>query len=205
MNKKSTRGFGIFEQFLAKQRAKMANKLIPAQKRGGRILDIGCGIFPLFLQNTEFSEKYGMDKMAEQSDGHFLEMQKITLKKYNIIEQNLLPFEDGYFDVVTMLAVFEHIEPKNLVEIMKEVNRVLKAGGMFVMTTPACWTDGLLRFMAKLKLISLIEIDDHRDVYNHSKISVILQKANFPEEKLKFGFFEVFMNLWVTAIKGGNS
>ncbi|HBE45379.1 MAG TPA: hypothetical protein DDW17_08060 [Deltaproteobacteria bacterium] len=40
----------------------MANSFISPYLRQGRILDIGCGSFPYFLKNTEFAEKYGIDK-----------------------------------------------------------------------------------------------------------------------------------------------
>ncbi len=36
--------------------------LIPSDRRGGCIVDIGCGTLPLFLAGTEFAEKIGVDK-----------------------------------------------------------------------------------------------------------------------------------------------
>lgn len=58
-----TRGYGFLERFLAIQRLKMANSLIPSDLRTGSILDIGCGLYPLFLMNIDFSKKYGLDKI----------------------------------------------------------------------------------------------------------------------------------------------
>jgi hypothetical protein len=101
--------------------------------------------------------------------------------------------------VVTMLAVFEHIEPKRVVSLLKEIQRVLKLGGMFIMTTPAFWTDGLLRLMAKFRLVSPVEIEEHKDTYTAQKIASILQKGGFPKELINYGYFECFMNIWVTA------
>lgn len=151
-----TRGPGLLEEFLAKQRSRMANRLIPSTHRKGRILDIGCGTYPLFLLNTQFSEKYRLDKVVQEDYGTQFQNQKITLINYDIEIEDMLPFESEYFDVVTMLAVFEHIESKRLVELLGEIYRILKPGGMYIMTTPAFWTDSLLRFMAKLRLVSPI-------------------------------------------------
>jgi hypothetical protein len=54
--KRFTRGKGFFEPFLARLRAKKANRLITKDLRGGRILDIGCGTFPLIAcQNRKGS------------------------------------------------------------------------------------------------------------------------------------------------------
>ena len=196
-----TRGHGLLEAFLAKQRSKKASSLIPSANGKGRILDIGCGTYPLFLLGTQFSERYGLDKVVQENYGAKSQNQKITLINYDIEKEDILPFENGYFDVVTMLAVFEHIEPRRLVKVLSEIHRILKPGGTFVMTTPAFWTDGLLRFMAKLRLVSSVEIEDHKDAYSHSKISFLLQEANFSKEKLRFGYFEMFMNIWATATK----
>lgn len=62
-----TRGYGLLESFLTRQRCRMANRLIPGEMKIGRILDIGCSAHPLFLLNTEFSEKYGLDKLIHES------------------------------------------------------------------------------------------------------------------------------------------
>ncbi len=209
--KNVTRGYGLLESFLAKQRIKIANKLIPSTHRNGRLLDIGCGNYPLFLLNSEFNEKFGIDKGIKENyglpvetivkDGNQFQNQKITIINYDIEGEDKIPFDSEYFDVVTMLAVFEHIEPEKLVKILSEIHTILKPGGIYIMTTPAIWTDRLLKVMAKLRLVSSVEIQEHKDAYNHSKISFILQKAGFLKEKLQFGYFEMYMNVWATATK----
>ena len=219
-----TRGYGFLESFLAKQRIKIANKLILSTHRNGRLLDIGCGNYPLFLLNSEFNEKFGIEKDINENydlpsdfvgrsrlcrpkdetivkDSNQFQEQKITVINYDIEGEGKMPFESEYFDVVTMLAVFEHIEPEKLVKILSEIHTILKPGGMYIMTTPAIWTDRLLKVMAKLRLVSPVEIQEHKDAYNHSKISFILQKAGFLKEKLRFGYFEMFLNIWATATK----
>ncbi len=199
--KNVTRGYGLLESFLAKQRIKIANKLIPSTHRNGRLLDIGCGNYPLFLLNSEFNEKYGIEKDINENYGNQFQNQKITIINYDIEGEGKIPFDSEYFDVVTMLAVFEHIEPEKLVKILSEIHTILKPGGMYIMTTPAIWTDRLLKVMAKLRLVSPVEIQEHKDAYNHSKIFFILQKAGFLKKKLQFGYFEMFLNIWATATK----
>ena len=196
-----TRGYGLLEGFLAKQRSTMANRLIPSTHRRGRILDVGCGTYPLFLLNTKFPEKYGLDKIVQENCDKKFQNQRITLINYDIEREYIMPFDSEYFDVVTMLAVLEHIEPKRLVKILKEIHRILRPGGLHIMTTPAFWTGSLLRFMATLRIVSPVEIEEHKDAYNHSKLFSILQEANFSKEKLRFGYFEIFMNIWATATK----
>lgn len=197
-----TRGYGFLESFLAKKRAKMANKLIPRSYRNGSMLDIGCGIYPFFLMNTEFKEKFGLDKVSAEVDRKALKENKINLINFDIEKQTFLPFKDNYFDIVTMLAVFEHIEPEMLVGLLNEIFRVLKIGGKYIMTTPAFWTDKLLKTMAKLKLVSESEISEHKDSYSKSKLRAILKKTAFNEKNIvSFGYFEFYMNLWMAVTK----
>jgi len=196
-----TRGYGPLEQFLANQRCKIANKYIPKASRSGRILDIGCGNYPLFLMNTDFKEKYGLEKILQRDSIINHNNQRIFIKNYDLEKQSIFPFMDNYFNVITMLAVFEHIELKILVNVISEVHRALIENGLFIMTTPAGWTDRLLKLMAKLRLVSPIEIEEHKDSYYPSKIRSILENGDFERDRIKHGYFELFTNIWVTARK----
>ena len=174
----------------------IANQLISADSRTGRLLDIGCGTYPYFLINTRFQERFGVDKVMGRKQAGSL-----CLSKFDLEHDSALPFDDGYFNVVTMLAVIEHVEPNRVVSILRECHRVLKMGGTFIITTPAWWTDKLLRGMAMLRLVSPEEILEHKDGYNRSKITSLLQGCGFDYDKIIFGYFELFMNMWVTATK----
>ncbi len=196
---KVTRGNGALEGFLARQRVRLADRLIPERARSGRILDVGCGTSPLFLMTTRFHEKYGLDKILD-ADAR-CRGQNIIIENHDMERKETLPYGDGFFDVVTMLAVFEHIEPADLVSTLKEVNRVLKPEGVYILTTPAAWTDRLLKILAKLKLVSKEEIEEHKDTYNHKKIIGLLTGAGFNEGKIQYGYFEAYLNLWVRAGK----
>jgi SAM-dependent methyltransferase len=191
-----TRGHGLLEIFLAKKRAKKVNNLIPEKLREGRILDIGCGTIPFFLINTGFREKYGIDPSVRLNSGR-----GIILKGFDVERNARLPFRDNFFDAVTMLAVFEHIEPGRLAGVLREIKRVLKPGGRFIMTTPCPWTDRLLRVMARLGLVSAREMEEHKGAYNRASIKRYLGMAGFAQERMGFGYFEFFLNNWAYADK----
>jgi SAM-dependent methyltransferase len=196
-----TRGKGLLEGFLARQRWKIANRMIPQEYRKGRILDIGCGAYPFFLLNTDFSIKFGIEKTILGKNEDLYQRNNLTIIQWDLEENHHLPLGNDFFDVVTMLAVFEHIEPGKLVAILSEIHRILKPNGLFVMTTPAGWTDSLLRTMASIGLVSRMEIEEHKDAYTHRKVLSFLQEANFPRENVRYGFFEIFSNLWLVAKK----
>jgi len=54
---------------------------------------------------------------------------------------------------------------------------------------------------AGLRLISDVEIREHKNSYKYSDISAVLQQSGFRKSELRFGSFELFMNTWVTARK----
>ncbi|MBT6047904.1 MAG: class I SAM-dependent methyltransferase [Candidatus Scalindua sp.] len=191
---------GFLESFLSKKRANTVNGLIPISHRSGKILDIGCGKYPFFLLNTDFAEKYGIERIATQEINQ-LNKQKIYIKNYDIEKETTIPYDDNYFDVLTMLAVFEHITTNKLVQVLSEIYRILKPGGKYIITTPAPFADVILTIMAKLKLINSDLFAEHQDVYTHRKVASLLHSAGFQEGKMRFGSFEIFMNLWIVATK----
>ena len=194
-----TRGRGLLEPLLARLRTQRANRLIPADLRSGRILDIGCGSYPYFLAHTVFQEKFAVDQLPMSEDtavNHHIEF--FTL---NLNQEPQLPFDDEFFSVVTLLAVVEHLNPDSMAVLFRESRRVLKPGGTVILTTPAAWSDGLLHFMARLNLVSAEEIHEHAFAYTLPLLGWHFGQAGFEMTKVKFGYFEFMLNMWATAQK----
>jgi SAM-dependent methyltransferase len=189
-----TRGYGLLEPFLAHLRARQANKLIKSSLRQGRILDIGCGSDPYFLAHTSFKEKFAVEQFPIADPDHDIAWFTLDLN-----DDPNLPFDDGFFSVVSMLAVVEHLNPEMMVDLFKECRRVLSPNGMVVLTTPSAWSDRLLRIMAKLRLVSQEEIDDHVYAYSLPLIGWYFGAAGFEMEKIQFGYFEFGLNMWAVA------
>lgn len=196
-----TRGYGVLEGLLARKRCAMANRLIPDAARRGRILDIGCGTHPYFLLHTKFSERYGLDKVVRPEDQALFARQGIELANHELAADADLPHAGDAFDVVTMLAVFEHIPPACLGGLLREIHRVLKPGGHYILTTPNWWTDPILKTLALLRLVSPDEIHEHQDAYRAEAIGDLLVKAGFSADGITAGRFELGMNIWVMARK----
>lgn len=196
---KFTRGKGLLEPTLARLRTQRANHLIPAHLRMGRILDIGCGSFPYFLSHTSFQEKFAVDQLPmEQETAARNRIEFFTL---NLNEEPKLPFQDDFFSLVSLLAVVEHLDPDSMAQLFQESHRVLQPDGMVIMTTPAAWSDGLLKFMARLNLVSAEEIHEHAFAYTLPLIGWHFGQAGFEMKKIKFGYFELMLNMWATATK----
>jgi SAM-dependent methyltransferase len=189
-----TRGKGLLEPFLARKRAATANRLIPAELRNGRILDVGCGSYPYFLSHTSFKEKFAIDQLPPSIEGNEINWHILDLNK-----EPKLPFEQGYLDVITMLAVAEHLNPSSLEKLLQEAHRTLKPGGRVVITTPAAWSDGLLHLMARLRLVSAEEINEHVYAYTLPLLGWYFGQAGFAMRQVRFGYFEFGLNMWAVA------
>ena len=103
-------------------------------KTGERVLDCssGCGEGSLILGSKEV-EVYGGDidakqvKIAEQHCKGNLNI------KFQVVDITQQPFEDHFFDTVVCLETIEHVNEHNC---LKEINRVLKPGGLAIISTP---------------------------------------------------------------------
>lgn len=189
-----TRGNGLLEGLLARLRAGKANSLIPEPLRRGRILDIGCGSNPYFLAHTSFQEKFAIDQLPAANTPD-----EIAWHSLDLNADPHLPFEDGFFSVITMLAVVEHLDPARLVVLFSECRRVLSPEGMVALTTPSAWSDRLLRWMARFSLVSKEEIEEHVFAYTLPLLGWYFGTAGFRMDTLRFGYFEFGLNMWATA------
>jgi methionine biosynthesis protein MetW len=99
---------------------------------GGNVLDIGCGDGALCQSIVDrFDNVYGIDnsKVALRSARD----SRISTTQVDL-DKGSLPFLSQSFDMVTCLDVIEHLfDP---VVLVKEIHRVLKPDGFFVLTTP---------------------------------------------------------------------
>lgn len=91
-----------------------------------------------------------------------------------------LPFKTGSLDLVLALDVIEHVEDD--VHALKECQRILKGGGLLIVTVPA--------FMALWSPWD--EALGHRRRYNALTLAQTGQKAGLSTKRLSYMFFFVF-------------
>ena len=196
-----TRGHGLLEGLLSKLRARRADALIPDHLRTGALLDIGCGSFPYFLTHTRFARRVGIDKSLPADRCGRVGPGDLTLLRHDFTAAEPLPFPDASFDVVTMLAVFEHIDLPVLRVLLGEVNRVLRPGGRYVLTTPNAWTPWLLDLLKNLRLVSHEEIDEHKGAYGPRDIAAVIETTALAGLPRRAGTFELGVNVWACVEK----
>jgi SAM-dependent methyltransferase len=144
----------INNPFFAARRGLFTAIKVLAAHLSGKVLDVGCGQKPYaeLFANTEYigmeidTEENRQNKRADQFyDGH------------------TFPFVSNTFEGVICNQVFEHVF--NPQEFMAEICRVLKPGGILLLTVPFVW-------------------DEHEQPWDYARytsngISHILEQNNF--------------------------
>lgn len=104
--------------------------------RDGKILEIGCGNCRNLLDFAKADfDCYGIDFSSEM-----LKYAKEYCKKHKIkvklkkARAEKLPFKKEYFDYILCIATLHHLNKKEQEKSVKEMNRVLKHGGLAFIT-----------------------------------------------------------------------
>jgi SAM-dependent methyltransferase len=101
-----------------------------ADKVTGKTLDVGCGQKP--YENIFASTEYiGLEVDTPEA--------RANKKADYFYDGSTFPFDDLHFDSVVINQVFEHVFTPDL--FLSEVNRVLKADGILLMTVPFIWDE----------------------------------------------------------------
>jgi SAM-dependent methyltransferase len=94
----------------------------------GRLLDVGCGVKPYRSLFPAVTQHLGIERPGTLSKSRVVDVWGDALA---------LPFRAGLFDTVLCSEVLEHVpEPSRLFE---QAARVLKPGGMLILSTPQVW------------------------------------------------------------------
>lgn len=123
--------------------------------RGARVLDVGCADGALFRQlRHQISSGVGVDHALAQSirDAHF---QLIA----GSLSDDLV--SSGDFDIVTLLAVVEHLREEMMPELRRRCVRALKPGGLLIITVPSTQVDHILHLLTRLHLITGMSLHEH--------------------------------------------
>nr|QNO41769.1 ubiquinone biosynthesis O-methyltransferase, mitochondrial [Methanosarcinales archaeon ANME-2c ERB4]QNO42746.1 ubiquinone biosynthesis O-methyltransferase, mitochondrial [Methanosarcinales archaeon ANME-2c ERB4] len=180
----------------------------------GKILEIGCGMghFSNYCHNSKrsvVSVDIGKSKMKMKNRYPFLSFVQADAEE--------LPLKNNSFDVVLSIDLIEHLFDQN--SHFKEVNRILKDGGLYIIKTPNKIYDLLVNIpyfmiVGKVEYSKLTETHPstrtlfgpkkllgkynlHVDFYSFGRLSQI-QRAKLGKiykcvEKLVFNYFPLWL------------
>ena len=103
--------------------------------KGGVVLDLACGTGYGSRMIQDFSAKrtYGMD-ISEEAIAYAKNNYEDGELKFILGSVDKLPFEDSFFDVIVSFETIEHLDSKKRDCFLKELHRVLKKDGFFILS-----------------------------------------------------------------------
>lgn len=180
----------VVDRWLRRYRLGKVQPYIEAGLAGrGVLVDVGCGDGTMLRElSPKFSRGVGYDMKTPPSSAGNVEI-------VNVYIERSIPLPDDTADVVTMIALIEHLhDPEPL---LIDARRVLKKTGVIVITTPAPVCDPLLRTMAALRIVSREEIRDHKHYYSRSGLRDLLARCGY--EHVRAGAFQFGLNNYAVA------
>jgi SAM-dependent methyltransferase len=148
-----------------------------------RILDVGSGTG----KTLQYLSRYGDTRGVDVSEEAVAFCRERGMENVQLARSFPLPFEDDSFDVVTILDVIEHIDKDQ--ETARELYRVLRPGGLLMLTAPA------YQFLWGPQ----DEISLHRRRYVAGEIRRLLERAGLRVDKLSY--FNTFLFPIIAAIR----
>ena len=153
---------------------RMLDKYLPAAANGQRrcILDVGCGTGTMLQYLSRYGDVFGVDS-DEQAVSFCHKRGTYQVRQVGPLP-SALPFEDGTFDLITMLDVLEHIDDDG--GALREMHRLLRPGGMLMLAVPA------YRFLWGPQ----DEISHHKRRYVAPEIRERMMQAGFNIRRLSY-------------------
>lgn len=145
----------------------------------GNLLDVGFGWGVLEKKIANFVDinVSGID-ISTEAVRYAKANLRGSFKTGNIFD---VPFEKNEFDIVVALDVLEHIRPSKVFSAYKEIYRVLKQNGIFIVTIPI--NEGLEKMVKRGS-----NPVSHIRVYTSDVIKAELKLADFKVIKTEFRF-----------------
>jgi SAM-dependent methyltransferase len=129
-------------------------KVRPYLRPAARVLDIGCADGAFFRLNRDLNDGVGIDPDLAAPE------QVGTNRLIPGLFPAALP-DDRPFDVITMLAVLEHVPMDHQRSLARDCAAALVPGGYVLITVPSPAVDHVLAVLRALRLIHGMSLEQH--------------------------------------------
>lgn len=125
------------ELYTGSSRLEIAEYLSPTQDM--KFIDLGCCLNLMFRGYDRWpSEYYGVDisKKTIQLLNEFVAQKNLSVGSLYCCSMHETPYDSNFFDIGTCIGSLEYFEKDFIEKALTEFNRILKAGGKFVLDIP---------------------------------------------------------------------
>jgi methyltransferase family protein len=147
-------------------------QVIPWIRDGARVLDVGCFDAALFAElGPRLALGIGLDPLLRQA---------VTGERFRLLPGHFphTRLEQGPFDVITMLAVLEHVSPAELERWTSACTELLVPGGLVVVTVPSPAVDHILHVLMRLRVLDGMSVEEHHG-FEPELIPEVFGRAGF--------------------------
>ncbi|MFH1236305.1 MAG: class I SAM-dependent methyltransferase [Parcubacteria group bacterium] len=147
------------------------------------VLDVGCGPGGNLPLLATFGRVTGLDMHADAVS----RAKKLAYEKVIQADAMHMPFTDGMFDMVAAVDIIEHVDDD--AGLIRELNRVLKPGGILFITTaafPFLWS-------------RLDDLSHHRRRYTRTSLMVAVKSVGV--DTLLMRYYNVWLFPLIAAFR----
>lgn len=164
---------GKNQAFIHIQRYQYAKKEV-----SGLVLDIGCG----FGYGSKILNKNSSVVSIDISGNALLYAKsKYPGPSYLRGDAQILPFKDACFDSIVAFEVIEHVD--NGTNLLKEIYRVLKKGGILILSSPNALLLNKIRHLISSNDMKKPENPYHKHEYTFKELVLLLKSTRFVIEE----------------------
>jgi len=183
-------------------RMSVYNMLFPYVKKGDRILDLCCGTGTLTTLFARLLYKDCVLIGVDLSPGQIIQAQrknKYTNLKFALMDANNLKFPNDYFEHVVISAALHEMDKRQRKNVLSEVYRVLKKGGIFLVFDHHEPSKATLRILYNFYLGFIERITSHsfemqRSILNELKEIKFKILKQVPIKKF-LSFFQIIFSI----------
>ncbi|MDA1324503.1 MAG: class I SAM-dependent methyltransferase [Proteobacteria bacterium] len=180
---------GIQSKWHHQKFAHIRDRIGPATRH----LDIACGPGTFIGTIGETVESTGVDVAASQIE-YARAAYGSDRKHFDIVQPGKLPYGDSAFDVATCVELLEHLTPAEGQALLLEAKRVIRPGGVLLLSTPdygGAWP--LLEWILNRRGSVSYE-DQHITHFTQSRLTSFLEQAGFENVKVeRYQFLAPFL------------
>jgi SAM-dependent methyltransferase len=158
------------------------------KKKGGKILDIGCGTGGMIDLFKNYGQVYGMDRHGAACE-YSHQRNKCPLLKG---DANQLPFKKGTFSLVALLDVLYHQHILNDENILDQIHGLLAPDGLVLIT------DSAFEFLKSTHDIAVMA----RHRYTLKELRAKLKSSHFLIVRSTYLYFIIFPVVVLSRLVG---